>query len=316
MWKVEFHCPRCSPPQSLRSKGVYSHVRLVLDVKDYYYLAGEYMECGLCGGTFISWDDRMLQQLVDGLRGQFPAVLTRKYAADKAVLSLLWARTLGNSPTALANNLREAHSAEWLQRTLSYLDDCERHRRSAQTFHQPVPIYREAPTFPTFPGAKWFLSVYVRDVWSRLPSLLAAATSVYGSILKIDSTKKITKKLQGAAANTAAWCTNVGNERGELVVSVLTASESWENLQGLADGLMQRYRSAGQSAPQLLYTERDCCCGSGPSKYVSLFSSWDTLHVRLDIWHWMRRMGGGCTTEAHPLYGTFMSGECTYRVKQ
>lgn len=58
--------------------------------------------------------------------------------------------------------------------------------------------------------------MYVRDVWSRLPELLAAATSIYGSILKIDSTKKICKKLQGAAANTATWATNVGNERGEV----------------------------------------------------------------------------------------------------
>ena len=309
MWRVNFHCPHCMPLQSLRSKGVYNRVRLVLDIKDYYYLMGEYMECGVCGRKFISWDDRMLQQLVDGVRGRFSAILTRKYAADKAVVSLLRARTLGNSPTALASNLQEAHSGEWLQKTLSYLSDCEHHKKGAQTFHYPVPLYRAAPSFPTFSGARWFLSVYVRDVWSRLPALLAAATSVYGSILKIDSTKKITKKLQGKAANTAAWCTNVGNERGELVVSVLTASESWESLQRLADGLVERYQSVGQPAPRLLYTDRDCCCGSGPSKFMSLFESWDQLQVRLDIWHWMRRMGGGCTTESHPLYGIFMSGK-------
>ena len=48
-----------------------------------------------------------------------------------------------------------------------------------------------------------------------MDGLLAAATSTYGSILKIDSTK-ICKKLQGAAVNTASWATNVGNERGEV----------------------------------------------------------------------------------------------------
>ncbi len=37
MWKVDFHCPRCIPTQSLRSKGVYNHVRLVLDTQNYYY---------------------------------------------------------------------------------------------------------------------------------------------------------------------------------------------------------------------------------------------------------------------------------------
>ncbi|KAL6473047.1 hypothetical protein MHYP_G00192350 [Metynnis hypsauchen] len=32
----------------------------------------------------------------------------------------------------------------------------------------------------------------------------------------MDSTKKVTKKLAGAAARTAAWETNVGNEHGQL----------------------------------------------------------------------------------------------------
>ena len=55
-----------------------------------------------------------------------------------------------------------------------------------------------------------------------MDDLLAAATSTHGSILKIDSTKKICNKLQGADANTASWATNVGNERGEVLMSVLT----------------------------------------------------------------------------------------------
>lgn len=154
---------------------------------------------------------------------------------------------------------------------------------------------------------RWFLAIYVRDVWSRLPSLLAAATSVYGSILKIDSTKKITKKLQGADINTASWATNVGNERGEILQSVLTASESFSSLQTLADGLMNRYQSALQPHPLLMYTDRDCCSESGPSRYQLLFSKWDKLIVRLDVWHFMRRIANACTTESHPLYGTFMS---------
>lgn len=103
-------------------------------------------------------------------------------------------------------------------------------------------FYRDPPPFPPFPGHKWFLAIYVRDVWARLPSLLATATSVYGSILKIDSTKKIVKKLQGAAAGTATWCTNVGNEKGELVVSILTSSESEQGLEAMARGLIQRYK--------------------------------------------------------------------------
>ena len=66
----------------------------------------------------------------------------------------------------------------------------------------------------------------MRDVWSRLPQLQAAVTSVGGSILKIDSTKKVCKKLLGAATGSATWATNVGNARGEVLMSVLAESES------------------------------------------------------------------------------------------
>lgn len=88
---------------------------------------------------------------------------------------------------------------------------------------------------------RWLLQVYTRDVWSRLPQLLATATSVYGSILKIDSTKKICKKLQGAAAGTATWVTNVGNEQGEVLMSVVTEAEGLLSLKNMADGLMKRF---------------------------------------------------------------------------
>ena len=58
----------------------------------------------------------------------------------------------------------------------------------------------------------------------RLPQLLATSTAIFGSVLKIDLTKKVCKKLQGAAAGSASWCTNVGNEKGEVLVPVLTES--------------------------------------------------------------------------------------------
>ena len=265
------------------------------------------MSCKVCEGTFVSWDHRMLEQLTDGVKAHFPVILTRKYACDQAVVTLLRARTLGNSPSALQHNLQEVHSEEWLRKQLCYLSDCERHRKGLQQLQQPIPHYKEATPFQPFYSPKWFLAVYVRDVWSRLPTLLAAATSIYGSILKVDSTKKICKKLQGAAANSVQWATNIGNERGEIVISILTESEGISALQKLAVGLMERYDRAGQQQPQLVYTDRDCCSQHGPSKYQLLFFRWDGLQVRLDVWHFMRRLAGGCTSEAHPLYGTFMA---------
>jgi hypothetical protein len=37
----DLQCPFCL--KSLRSKGVYHRVRLVMDVRDFYYVAAEYM---------------------------------------------------------------------------------------------------------------------------------------------------------------------------------------------------------------------------------------------------------------------------------
>ena len=88
-----------------------------------------------------------------------------------------------------------------------------------------IPQYQPPSPFPQFPTAKWLLAVNVKDVWSRLPALLAQATSIYGQVLKIDGTKKVCKKLQGQAANSASWAVNIGNERGEIIHSVLTGSE-------------------------------------------------------------------------------------------
>ena len=83
--------------------------------------------------------------------------------------------------------------------------------------------------------------MYTEDVRSRLPQLKAAITSIYGRIIKIDSTKKICRKLAGAAAGTATWQTNVGNEKGEVLLSVVTDSEALLSLQPMANGLMKRY---------------------------------------------------------------------------
>ena len=84
------------------------------------------------------------------------------------------------------------------------------------------------------------MSVYARDILSRLPQLLATCTEIFGSVLKIDSTKKIVKKLQGVAAGSASWCTNVGNERGEVLISVLTESEGLEGRRPMAKDLIAR----------------------------------------------------------------------------
>ena len=70
--------------------------------------------------------------------------------------------------------------------------------------------------------------------------LLVTTTSVYGSIPKVDSIKKVCKKLHRAAAGTATWVINVGNERREILISVITDLEGLLALKPMADGLMKR----------------------------------------------------------------------------
>lgn len=66
---------------------------------------------------------------------------------------------------------------------------------------------------------------------------------------------------------------------------------------------MQRYSNAGQLAPEVLYVDRNCC---GRSCVSLLFSDWANTPIRLDVWHFMRRLSSGCQTDSHPLYGLFM----------
>jgi hypothetical protein len=85
-----------------------------------------------------------------------------------------------------------------------------------------------------------------------------------------------------------------------VLLSILTTSESLSNLDKMAQGLMDRFQSAGQPAPLVLYTDRDCCS----SKFKTIFNMWEDLSIRLDSWHFMRRLAAASTNESHPLYGT------------
>ena len=116
MWAINLVCVRCC--QALQSKGAYNKVRVVINVKDCYYLAEEYMYSSNtnCTCTYISWDKRILDQLPDGVRARFPVVLMYKYACNRAVVSLLCARTLGNSPTALRQNIFKVYTQRGVAR--------------------------------------------------------------------------------------------------------------------------------------------------------------------------------------------------------
>ncbi|XP_051780334.1 uncharacterized protein LOC127527010 [Erpetoichthys calabaricus] len=194
-------------------------------------------------------------------------------------------RTLGNGASRLRRYLLEEHTRSWLTRSKKFMFAVTKFITSGA---EPSTTPRLPPRMTPVPSAKWLLSIYARKVASRLEETKARITSIFGSILKMDSTKKVTKKLAGAAAGIAAWVTNAGNEHGQILISVLTAAEG-AGLHPMATGLMQRYRDAGVSPPLVLYVDRDCCSQEGPCKVSLLFNQWDQLVVQLDVWHLMRR---------------------------
>jgi len=79
-------------------------------------------------------------------------------------------------------------------------------------------------------------------------------------------------------------------------MSVLTEGEG-DGLRNMTEGIMRRYELAHEPAPTLLYVDRDCCSARGKPKAVTLFAPWKSLVVRLNIWHFMRRIARGVTTK-------------------
>lgn len=118
---------------------------------------------------------------------------------------------------------------------------------------------------------------------------------------------QLTEKLAGADSKTAQWMSSVGNELGQVLISVLTAAEGY-GLQDMTAGLQHRYKLANCSPPEVLYVDHDCCRADGESGVAAaaLFPSWPQLQVRLDIWHYIHRLAAGVTSESHPLYLDFM----------
>ncbi len=92
---------------------------------------------------------------------------------------------LGNSPTRVIKQLRENHSEQWLHRLARYTTQC------VDFLNQPGVKFQEPPEPTVVPSCKWLLTVYSQDILTRLDEIHARITSTYGSVLKMDSTKKV-----------------------------------------------------------------------------------------------------------------------------
>ncbi|KAK1904844.1 DNA ligase [Dissostichus eleginoides] len=282
MWKYHLKCPNCA--HKLTGSGIYKTVRRVLDLDGWYYMGTEYLECRSCTKKCASWSESIRSQLDLDHQQLFPAVLTYRLSCDRRVLALMKGRTLGNSASRLHSFLVEQHTAEWMRRSIHYLHTCRRFEVAGVQMPRPQPPPQMVPV----PSSGWLLSTYARESFTRIEELNAKVTSTFGSILKMGSTKKVRNKLAGADAGTTLWMSSVGNELGQVLMSVLTAAEGY--------GLRDMARGPAGPIP----------AGREGASTAALFPAWPHLAVRLDICHFMRRLAAGVTSKSHPLYPEFM----------
>ncbi len=90
---------------------------------------------------------------------------------------------------------------------------------------------------------------------------------------------------------------------------VLTCEESLDKMRPMAEGLIARYRRAGEAPPEIMYVDRGCCRVHGVSSLEQLFGEWveSGMMVRLDIFHWISRFSAALRTDHHPKYALFKS---------
>lgn len=131
----------------------------------------------------------MMMSVISGPFADRPSCASpplRRLSCDKTVIGLMKERTLGNSASRLRAALVEQHTRDWMRRSMKYLSVLRKLR--VPGVEQPRQV--SLPPMHPVPSVSWLLSVYVREALTRLDETKARVTSVFGDILKLDSTKK------------------------------------------------------------------------------------------------------------------------------
>ncbi|KAK3565379.1 hypothetical protein QTP86_007112 [Hemibagrus guttatus] len=217
----------------LYKSGYHHRVRHICDVSSWYTMLTEVLCCGPCTkaarsgegstvGRWLAWDPAILSQLSEAHRAMFPAVLTSRRGVDKSVVRLLRDRTEGNTMVKVWRQIQENHFEEYLHRKdlyttllMSLVEPGGIVSAMGHRFQAPPPP-RELPSARLLRHA--FLLAEANNVEDYRSQIL----SVFGTVLKMDSTKKVVKKLSGEGQGSAEWFTSIGNEHSQIVSFVLT----------------------------------------------------------------------------------------------
>ncbi|XP_034090122.1 uncharacterized protein LOC117558207 [Gymnodraco acuticeps] len=135
-----------------------------------------------CTKKCASWSASIRSQLDLDHQLLFPAVLTYRLSCDRKALAQMKGRTLGNSASRLHSFLVEQHTAEWMRRSIHYLNTCRKFEVAGVQMPPPQP----PPQMVTVPSSGWLLSTYVLESFTRIEELKAKVTSIFGSISVIE----------------------------------------------------------------------------------------------------------------------------------
>lgn len=116
-----------------------------------------------------------------------------RLACDMSVVSLLRSRGVGNSASQLRAKLDEQHCRKYQCQVTHYLYDCRGFARSKSDQVVAFEGTDSPPPRLPVPTRGWIQHVYCLDVMGRVEEVKASITDIFGRILKMDSTKKVSR---------------------------------------------------------------------------------------------------------------------------
>ena len=153
------------------------------------------------------------------------------------------------------------------------------------------------------------------DFKRREKYLNGAMVTNFGSVLAFDHTF-LSQSLHGVGYGQHG---TLMNSHKMILSFVLVNNDSTEDLEDMVDSISLRYEEAQQLPPSIIYQDKECCSGKKKSlvsvgesssdttsqhcKETKMLKLWRRLNpsivLKLDIFHWMRRLLRGITNEKH-----------------
>ncbi|XP_056319082.1 uncharacterized protein si:ch211-243p7.3 [Danio aesculapii] len=322
VWRYSLRCPRgeeCAGSGKnlhLYVSGYHNRVRQICDITNWYSMLTEVLRCGPCTeegrkcdggevGRWLAWDPPILCQLSEAHQAMFPAVLTHGRGVDKSVIQLLQSCTKMNSMMKVCRQVQENHTEEYLQRKDLYTTLLMTLKKPGGIVSAFKHRFEAPPPQRELPSVRLLRHAYLLAEAGNMQDYRKQILSTFGTVLKLDSTKKVS----GQAEGSAEWFTSIGNENSQIVSFVVTCEDSTECLKPMCKGLMDRFQQANQPVPKILYVDRGCCCAQGPTAVETLFQTWvdSGMVVRLDLFHWIHCFDAAVRTDSHSKYTVFKS---------